>query len=194
VERIYRNHIPVDNLHLRLFLTARVIITPSWWGSYGRMPDTFWRFYKNGQEGAYLEVAGSSYELLKNHLYLIPSGVHFYAHCTQNIDHFYIHFDVIGLPNIMLRELFDKPICLSHTQSLMQKTDELVHKLEAVYPSSIHNSNTPLPLDFVMQCSIKALLYEGLAQYLEQMPFEQKTYYWRRNEALEPIFPAVKYI
>lgn len=75
---------------------------------------SFWRLYVNKRDGAWIELKnGKRYPLRAQQVYLLPAWVGFTCHNDQPIDHFYIHFDLTGLPGILIRQLFPEPLELT---------------------------------------------------------------------------------
>ena len=183
----------LDNLHIRLFIANWVTIGPGWWifKSVGR---NYWRFYFNLENGAALELPNPAaengfdlYPLEAHQPYFIPAGVHFNSTIAQDIPHFFIHFDVIGIPALAMNTLFNAPICLPRSERLVQTTWELA---QAVY----NNKQLDKQLDLYLQCQIKVVIYEGLALYLHSLPAEQLERPLQLAIALKPVLPAIQYI
>lgn len=179
----------LDNLHIRLFQTDWVTISPSWW-NVKNLQRNYWRFYFNPQPGAVLEVEDTArpgtyekYPLHAGQPYFIPAGVRFNSTIKIDIPHFYIHFDVLGIPTPAMRTLFNTPISLPQSERLRQTTWEVaqaVHAMEQV--------------DFFMQCQLKVVIYEGLALYFNSLPAEQLEHPLQLAIALKPVLPAIQYI
>lgn len=177
----------LENVHLQLVASHFVTIHPLRW-RFQNIQSSFWRLYMNNRDGAFLERSDDqsdrSYPLDKGRLYVIPAGVRFNTHSTCPVGHLYVHFDVIGLPYIALREMFDEPICLPHRAALEEEAWALMHALETAHGED----------DLVLQFRIKALLYEGLALYLQNIPPEQLQCCLQLAVSLQPILPAIRYI
>lgn len=179
----------LDNLHIRLFVAHWVRIGPDWWlfKSLGR---SYWRFYYNLADGAALEVPNSAtesgfdlYQLEAHRPYFIPAYLRFNTRIDRDIDHFYIHFDVLGIPDLAMRTLFNSPVSLPHSEKFEQTILEVAHKVRS-----------GRPVDLVLQCQLKALIYEGLGRYLDSLPEEQIQQPLRMAIALQPVLPAIHYI
>jgi AraC-like DNA-binding protein len=112
--------------------------------------------------------------------------VRFNTHVTCEVGHLYVHFDVIGLPLhfMAFREMFDMPICLPRRPDLEGEAWALMREVETGQQEH----------DLVLQFRIKALLYEGLALYLQSVPAEQLQRGLQLAIALDPVLPAVRYI
>jgi AraC-like DNA-binding protein len=142
--------------------------------------DSFWRFYVNDRDGAFLD---DTYPLYGRQLYIIPAGVRFNTSLVQDVGHFYVHFDMIGLPYVAQREIFCAPICLPHTSSLEQAVVEIMQELAVCNEAHL-----------ILQFRTKAIIYEGLALYLRSLPAEQLQRYLQFTATLEPVLPAIRYI
>lgn len=171
----------IDALHLRLFVARAMTIDTSW--NAPNVQSTFWRFYSNAQPGAALERPEGLYPLEGGRLYFVPSGVRFSCLCTETIDHFYVHFDVIGLPGPVQRALFHSPFCLPSTSGLANALARL--RLD------LHGEGS---VDLSRQCRLKALLYEGLGLYLDSLPPEQQARGFLLADSLAPVQPALRFI
>jgi AraC-like DNA-binding protein len=172
----------LDHVHIRLFSCRFVALTPERW-RLKNMQDSFWRFYVNNSDGGFLECSDGNYPLCQERLYIVPAGVRFSGYLTRAVGHFYVHFDVIGLPYLARRELFCAPVCLPHVTSLQQTVREIMQELEPRKEASL-----------VLQFRAKAIIYEGLALYLRSLPTEQLQRCLELAQALEPVLPAIHHI
>jgi AraC family transcriptional regulator of arabinose operon len=168
-----------DNLYIRLFKAAWVLIGPDWW-NFHPTKSSFWRLYRNYAEGAQIEIGGNRVELSPSRLYLIPAGVNFVTRADQNVGQFYIHFDVIGLPHALVTDLFASAICLPDIQELMDLADRLCDDVRAGQPDLIK-----------LQCRVSALIYLSLAGFFDNLSSVQKRRYAEQYLALRPVMPAI---
>src|SRR4029079_1993439 len=73
----------------------------------------YWRFYQNRDDGGHLALPnGSQFPLIPGRVSFVPPGVRFSCGNARPFRHFYIHFDMIGLPRLTIRALFDGPVAL----------------------------------------------------------------------------------
>jgi len=172
----------IDNVYIRIFQVQSYDMVPGLW-NLRDIRDSFWRFYRNGGEGASLEVDGHAMPLQVHQLYFIPAGVHFHASTVSRMNQFYVHFDVAGLPDFVSRGLFNAPILL-HTAPALQRTIASIAR---------HVEKGAEP-DLAMHLQIKAVFYDGLARYLDQLPAERIQQYHGRMLALTPVLPAIQHI
>ena len=180
----------LDNLHSRIFVAKWTKISPALW-RFKNVQNIFWRFYLNQTDGAFLELRNDddtaqqteSYPLLGGRAYFIPAGVRFDTNITQEVDHFFVHFDVLGVPNVVMQTIFNSPICLPASDRLLQAVSEI-------------SSNQPAPaqVDMILECRAKAIIYEGLALYLQTLPPEQIKQPLEMAITLKAVLPAIDYI
>jgi AraC-like DNA-binding protein len=178
---------PDDNLYLRILQVGSVVVDPSWWRF--RYPgDLYWRLYRNEQDGAFLTVRGERTALEAGRLYVIPAQLPMELACVSRVGHFFVPFDVAGLPEIALRELFHEPFgnpVAPHWESLLR---------EAVSGLDPHWPELGQPVGIATQCRLKGVLYEVLAQYLQTLSAERIERCWYLADRVRPILPAVSYI
>jgi AraC-like DNA-binding protein len=171
-----------DGPHLRLFEVEQRIIGADW-NALG-VRSSFWRFYQNDADGAALALPGGEWFVLSaQRLYLIPAGVRFSC-CGPPVpvSHFYAHFDVIGLPGVLLRALFAAPLGLESeaARGLEETARQLAGAVRAAGRA-----------DLLLQCRLKALLYESLALVFAGLPHAQRERWTARSAALDPVRPAL---
>ncbi|SRR5581483_7291381 len=171
----------VDNLHIRLFLAEYLIIDPAWWK--GRLQDPFWRLYRNGQNGSSLLLEDQSYLLYKDRFYFVPAGVRFKCQCRHELEHFYVHFEITGIPHIILQNLFHMPIRVPDSEPLNEMFRVL---LDDIWTTGSRR--------LVTQLRTKSLIYEALALCLSAVPAEQRARINLDAEALEIMRPALEHI
>jgi AraC-like DNA-binding protein len=178
----------IDQIHLRLFVARRTAIDPRSW-TLRNMQDSFWRLYMNSGAGAAIELGGEGgdpiarYEIAPHQLYFVPAGLRFHTSTPARIEHFYIHLDVLGIPQAALQALFDGPVHVPAGPQLLADAQALAHEVgDGVRPA------------LVTQCRIKALLYAALAAYLSNLPAALHERYQQLLQAQAPIQPALQAI
>jgi AraC-like DNA-binding protein len=144
-----------QQLHIRVLTWSFKRIDPTW-GTREHY-DTYWRLYINSCQGASLELASGRYPLSPNRIHLVPAWVRFRCRNLTAVNHFYIHFDVIGLSGPVVRELFNQPVCLKKPAGFRTITQPLA---------------TPSH-DLVSHCYVKSLVYRALMDYLVCLPSEK---------------------
>ncbi len=172
-----------DSLHVRVFAVGRATLGAWWQFHYSRVGH--WRFYYQSGDGARLELASGVFPLQSERLYFIPAGCPtFDTYCsdTAPVEQFFVHFDITGLPEIALNSLFAQPICLPSSPDLESRVRETIRDIDASQPT------------FLLQCRIKAILYEGLTLYLKTLLPSQVELCDQAVLRLAPILPALRYI
>lgn len=184
----------LDNLHVRVFTAKWCKINPSYW-VYQNVQDYFWRFYLNKTDGAFLKINHKdgedsfleTYPLEGGKAYFIPAGVRFDTGVNREVDHFFVHFDVLGMPDLAMRTLFKEPICLPAPDWIQQTILNLPGEVGT--DQEIQNK-----VDLILESQVKALLYQGLSLYLSTLPPEQLAQPLQMAIAQKPVLPAVSFI
>lgn len=174
-----------DNMHLRLFALGAPQLAAGRWDTRD-VQSPYWRFYRNEDDGAYLDLTdGVRFPLRAGLVYFVPAGVRF---SCGNVDaafrHFFVHFDLVGLPHLMLRTFFRGPVELPPGDDFGARVAQFAAIVRA----------GPGARDLALHCRAKALVYEGLARHLETVGPEAHTESLRRTAALEPFLPALEYM
>jgi AraC-like DNA-binding protein len=171
-----------EDLHIRIFAARHVELPARSWNS-ANVQDPFWRLYINNRAGAALKLADGPYPLEPGRLYMVPAGVRFSCENIASIGHFYVHFDLIGVPRTALRALFDRPLCVPDRPALVDDALALAQLL----------CQQPM-LGLAAQFRIKALLYGALGAYVESLPADAIERYWRMAAAHIPVRAALREI
>jgi AraC-like DNA-binding protein len=172
----------VENVYIRLFHAEWYQLRPDSW-KLRDTQDSFWRFYMNDNDGASLEWEGQTMKLQGEQQYLIPAGVRFSTHTAAEINQFYVHFDVMGLPAFAARELFDSPIQLPSAPLQSNQAQIIARCLRS-----------GRSLDLTLHLQVKGMLYDGLARYLQSLPVQRLEHYQARMAQLAPVLPAIRHM
>lgn len=180
------NHVRdvADAMHIRVFTLSALRLDVNQWNARN-VQSSYWRIYQNANDGAVLNLAsGVQYPLYARRVYFVPAGVRF--GCGDDgraFKHFYVHFDVIGLPRLLMRALFDGPVACAPNIDFETRVFAFAQCLA-------HDSERSLSY----QCRAKSLIYEGLARCLDEADTERLSLGLRRAELLEPVASALRYI
>lgn len=180
MESVYKDFLQ-DNLAVRVFVARTERLTAAW--KYRFVHISHWRLYANDCNGAFLDFESGPVALCGGRVHLLPAGFTFQTRAEREVVHFYVHFDVVGLPNVALRKLFRGPILLPPAPAL----ESLIAELR---PELLVQPEITLP----QQWRVKAIVYEALSQYLRTVPTEQMESCWQVARSLEPILPALRHI
>lgn len=168
------------NLFIRLFKVAWICLEPDWWTRRNNQ-SSFWRLYRNEDDGAEVVVDGERTPLSPGRLYFIPAGVKFSSFVSHNVGQFFIHFDVIGLPHALAIDLFSRVICLPDMPDLMQQSLRLATDIRGGYRDEIK-----------LQCRATGLLYQSLGAFFDHLSEDQQQRYTEQSTAVAPVLPAIQ--
>ncbi len=147
-------------LHIRLLHAGLFQIDQSW--NAQNVYSSYWRFYINKCDGAELELPYGRFAIRGNRIYFIPAWVRFSCHNVRCLQHFYVHFDVVGLSDHVARKIFNRPLLLSGKYDF----DTFTHNLKF---------DTPDPWDHPScLCRVKSAVYKCFADMLDQLRTEEK--------------------
>lgn len=164
--------------HIQLFRVQSLLLEPSWGTHTYRSP--FWRFYQNDGDGMRVRYGGEEIPLAGKRLFVIPAGVLFSESTTQQVDHFFIHFDWVGIAGWTLHELFHAPICMPPLPELEKSVEEIAVLLKS-----------GRGFDLSLFCRVNGILYETLGRYLESLPTSMRERGEQQSRGLEPLLPAL---
>lgn len=172
-----------DPLHVRLFEVDSVVIDRPW-DSRG-VRDSFWRLYVNNRDGAALEMPDGDFELLRNRVYFVPAWVTFGFHCAHPVGSSYAHFDPVGLPGTLVREVFDRPIALPPDADPALARD-FTRATQRTPPAAV--------LDLPSVLGVKAAIYRALVVLFDALPEHQARRFADHAAGDDPVYPAVRHI
>jgi len=131
---------------------------------------------------ARLGASSVIFPLVAGRLHLVPAGVRFSCRGGEAVPHLFVHFDVIGLTDVVRRELFGQPVALPVLPQLEAEAAGLAGPLAGNEPP-----------DLAEQCRVKALVYQSLAAYWSGVP-EERLARCRRLATEAPVRPALEWI
>lgn len=103
-----------DSLHIRVLYAREALIDPEW--NDRGVCSTYWRFYVNYRDGAHVRLHdGTLYALPAGFVHFIPPWVVIDLVALGPVEHLWAHFDIVGLPGTMIRDLFARPQSLPWT-------------------------------------------------------------------------------
>ena len=117
-----------DRVYIRLFNADTLVIDERWDASNVR--STFWRLYVNDQPGAALKLPEDGGErtwaIPPRRVALVPAWVRFSCRNRRRLRHRFAHFEVMGLPAPLTREMFPRPLALPADAERMRRTVEAI--------------------------------------------------------------------
>lgn len=154
--------------------------------NYEEMREPFWRLYCNDSDGAFLTLASDeTFSLQAGEIYVVPSGVNFHSHAAREIGHFFVHFDVLGVPRRVSSELFVGPLHLPDAEVLKPQVRRLWGVGDAALAPGV-------PL--VVELRVMSLLYEAMAQVIATISPDQMARSLHLNAQQETVRPALEFI
>jgi AraC-like DNA-binding protein len=144
-----------SELHIRLLHCNNFRIDKGW--STRNVYDSYWRMYINNCDGAGVILSDGRFAIPGNRVVFIPAWVRFDCHSVRPIRHFYVHFDVVGLTDRIVRSIFNRPRVLEA-------------KINFVRVSGVLKRKVPGAADL---CRVKALVYRYFSELLDQLPGPQ---------------------
>src|SRR4051794_10136357 len=105
----------LENLHVRLFASHWIPLSPSWKGPFY---NSFWRLYVNTSNGGRIWTNAEKMSMAAHRIYIIPAWVRFEGFGVASIKHCYCHFEVLGLPATLIRAVFNRPYELKRERPL----------------------------------------------------------------------------
>lgn len=172
----------LQDVDIRLLYASHNDLPPGAW-NHDWLPNDFWRLYRNDAPGGVLTFQNEPMELIPGAVYVVPSGFQLSSRNTGRIRHFFVHFDLRGVPPLAFRDLFPGPIHVD-AGALFRESVAVVGDKVAALPMD----------DIAAQCQIKAIIYLALGYYLEHLPDEIAEISWRRLQAMQPVMPAMRLI
>jgi AraC-like DNA-binding protein len=146
-----------NELNIRLLFASWTTIADRW-NNYD-LYNGYWRLYVNKSDGAWLTLAdGSNFKLRAGTIYFIPAWTRIVSHTRRAVDHFYIHFDIIGLTMTTIHTLFPLPILIRSGVDF----DDLISDIGVQYDGPTNDAES--------LCRMKSLLYDSFAALIHQLP------------------------
>jgi AraC-like DNA-binding protein len=181
-----------DRVHIRLLDLDFLRIDRSW--NAGGVRSSFWRLYVNSRDGASVVLPTATYALAARRVHFVPAWVRWDCRCTRPIDHFYVHFDVVGLPGPLVRDVFDGPRTLAKDDALEAAAADVATALRERrrIGSDDDVDFDELPLSDV--CRAKAMLYAAVTRLMESLPPDDAAHVDRVLAGPGPVRPAIRYI
>ena len=170
-----------DRLSIRVLCVAMTTIDSTWTAQHAR--DSFWRLYINNRDGAMLRSATGEHILTPGRVHMIPGWVNYSCINKQDIGHFYIHFDVVGIPTVLLRQIFDRPFMLPEEVTRDKSFISFFQHMEDGDTNSA-----------AILCRCKSLLYWAFTDLLLQLPQEKVQLCDQAMASQQAVQPAVRHI
>jgi len=148
----------------------------------------FWRLYCNDGDGPYLLLTptGEGFPLCAGAVYLIPTGVAFGSRAPCEVGHFFVHFDVLGIPPVARQALFPRPLRVPDSPRL----SDSVSALRGMHYGAQRDAASTVPL----RLRLTALIYEALASVLAAIPDTDRARWLPVSAEAGAVRPALDFI
>lgn len=148
-----------DRLSIHLLYWSQLRMGSSW--NAADVCSTYWRLYIHNRGGAALRLTSGRYEISPGAVHFIPPWVRFSCLPEPGIEHFYVHFDTLGLPGVVIRDVFAAPLAVSLEPTLERLLSEL------------QETERSRRQDLSVLFRVKSLVYLSLAKLFAALPEEQ---------------------
>lgn len=170
----------LSDFNVRL-LTSRLMRAGANWNGVS-IRSGFWRLYVNSRSGGGVRVRGRAYPLAPGHVHLVPAWCGFKTWLTREVNHFYLHFDLVGLPAPLVTELFREPVSFALGAG--------GRALVADWTEDLLRARRTLPA----ANRARALLHWTLAHLVEGLSEDDRARVSRHYAGTAAVLPAIEYI
>jgi AraC-like DNA-binding protein len=170
-----------DRLHVRLLAMDGITIDQRW--AYQSVRSSFWRLYFNSHRGASVHSSGVQHRLAPGCIHLLPAWLRFDCHCSREVDHLYIHFDLIGLSGAVVRQWFSQPVALAPEPLL----SDLARQLKKLFAANLHERTSSIT-------TAKALVHLTLGRLITTLPDLAQKGVWEHLAEPNPVQSALRHI
>lgn len=182
MKHVERTQPELDHLHIRLYQASNLTIDHTWNAEDVCSP--YWRFYVNSRPGASVVMADRSYPLAAHRVHFVPAWVRWTCHNTKPIDHLFAHFDLVGLPGVVVRTCFPGPITLP-------ADPELETQCEALRPLVGKGSDRTRPQ---ITCLMKSAIFRALSSLFANLDPERTQRIAQHTSGDNPVAEALRHI
>jgi len=179
-----------DAVSTRILDADAVYIHDHW--NYVNVCNSFWRLYVNDGPGASIEVAGGEYVITPRRLHVIPAWVPFNCRCTRRVRHHFAHFDLVGLPGLMLRELFASPGVIEPPVQPPARPPTLAPTLVRLFRAAVDPAGHRSPL--ARRMAIRGVVESAVAHWFEQHHEAMARRFEPLVAGASAVIPAIRHI
>ena len=197
MESLYNSWLQ-DHLEIHVFVADLLTIDADW--VFRNSPLGHWRLYHNDKDGAQLHFRREIFPLQKNRVYILPAGLRFTTSCQGEVEHFFVHFNVAGLPDLALRTLFRHPHALAPSPVLdvlvaelkSELRDDVVLRGKVLYrEDGVFGRRSG---DVTLQWRLKSAVYEALSLCVRSATPSQTAAGWEFAHEIQPLVAALRFI
>ncbi len=146
-------------------LSSTIMLADEHW-HYNGVQDTYWRFYVNSRPTGLVRGSGWSHALEPGLIHLVPPWLRFDCRCTGLTEHFFAHFDLVGLPGSVVRTVFPRPVAVRPSPGLALELAQVrTGMAEARWPGTVLLLRLKGLIGSAVAAAIAALPPHHLAQF-----------------------------
>ncbi|MDJ0849213.1 MAG: AraC family transcriptional regulator, partial [Myxococcota bacterium] len=170
-----------EALQVRLF-SAGTVELGEWWPRTDQIRG-FWRLYFNDREGVSLLLRTGRFDMPRERVVLVPSGLDFQANLERDVRQLYCHFDFVGWPPETTTQLLPDPLVLEPDA----ERDALTLRLREELAEADE-------IDPILGSRLKALVHLSFADALSVLPDESTGRFLRLVDGHRELFGVLQYI
>ena len=170
-----------EGLYTRVF-SAGYIEVDQWWPETDHLR-SFWRLYRNDQDGVALDLGRERFELPAGARVLVPPSIEFDIRLEEPVQQLFTIFEFLGWPAESARELLPRPIVLPPDPAADALADALCEELEGA-----------ARLDPVLAGRVKALVHLSISAALDAVPEERARPMLRIHEGQRELLAVLHFI
>lgn len=171
-----------DRFEVNLHRVGARVLGSSW--RHNDLAAPHWRLYCNKQDGSVIHPKHQrSIPLIARERYLIPPWIHYAGSDSPQVEHIFCHFDILGFPGSLIRDLFPNPIRLptrtQYSDELIAWGDRLAMQTQA---------------DLEIVCGFKAAIFNGVGEIVAGLRESDKHRLFTHIRRDLPVRDAVEWI
>ncbi len=170
-----------EALQVRLF-SAGAIELGEWWPRTDLIRG-FWRLYFHDREGVSLLLRTGRFDVPRDRVVLVPSGLDFQASLERAVRQLYVHFDFVGWPPEATTQLIPEPLVLEPDP----ERDDLTRRLHGALSEARE-------IDPILGSRLKALVHLSMADALAVLPAERTGRFLRLVDGHRELIGVLQYI
>lgn len=171
----------VDQIHIHLLRVDKTTIDSQW--RLQEMRSSHWRLYINFRDGAQLKVRDAWVDLLPRRIYFVPAWLTFSTQCVGAVEHFFMHFDVLGMPGTLIRDVFDQVFCLGADDELVGQGIDLSKWVDDGVQARLEG-----------QLQAKGFLYQTMAKLVAQLSKDKQAQLLGYDLTVAPVLSALRFL
>lgn len=146
----------IKEMTIRVLMFDAVEISESWTSLNNC--SSFWRLYLNSRATASVLCGRTEHKISPGYFHLIPAWTQFSCRNIGVTGHFYVHFDLMGIPGALIRKYWPAPVKLSPRVFYPKVTQSLKMGQRGVL--------------LARHMRVNELVYSALTELFESLPLQ----------------------